>query len=110
MLNAKKYYEAYNDRYRQVHEAGLQWFTQSPTPIVAEVMERFRISSSARVLKIGCGGAGFSADDVRGSPAWIKTKRPAVSRSFFCAEQKRLLRHILLWQWKFEAKWRQYES
>lgn len=55
MLNSKKYYEAYDDRYRQVHEADLQWFAQSPSPIVAGVMERLRVPASARILEIGCG-------------------------------------------------------
>lgn len=51
----RKYYEAYDDRYRQVHEANLQWFSGKPSGIVAQVIERFNIQSDARILEIGCG-------------------------------------------------------
>ena len=51
----KKYYEAYDDRYRQVHRENLQWFADDPSPIVNEVMERFSISKGAKILEIGCG-------------------------------------------------------
>ena len=51
----KKYYEAYDDRYRQVHRENLQWFADDPSPIVSEVMERFSISKGAKILEVGCG-------------------------------------------------------
>lgn len=51
----RPYYEAYDDRYRQVHGQGLQWFSDAPTPIVADVMERFGIHRSHRILELGCG-------------------------------------------------------
>lgn len=51
----KKYYEAYDDRYRQVHRENLQWFADDPSPIVSEVMERFLISKGAKILEVGCG-------------------------------------------------------
>ena len=35
----KKYYEAYDQRYQQVHQRGLAWFTGKSTPIVAQVLE-----------------------------------------------------------------------
>ena len=56
----RKYYEAYDDRYRQVHGENLQWFDDSPSPIVGEVLERYAIKGS--ILEIGCGegrDAGF---------------------------------------------------
>ena len=49
----RKYYEAYDDRYRQVHGENLQWFADSPSPIVGEVIER--LSIDGRMLEIGCG-------------------------------------------------------
>ena len=49
----RKYYEAYDDRYRQVHGLNLQWFDDGPSPIVAGVMERFGIRG--RILESGCG-------------------------------------------------------
>ena len=51
----KKYYEAYDDRYRQVHKQELQWFSESPSDIVLETMQAYAISPKNRILEIGCG-------------------------------------------------------
>ena len=51
----RKYYEAYDDRYRQVHRGNLQWFADDPSPIVGEIMDRFAIPKDAQILEIGCG-------------------------------------------------------
>lgn len=51
----KKYYEAYDLRYRQVHEKGLEWFCGAPTPIVAETLDKAGIRPDAPMLEIGCG-------------------------------------------------------
>ena len=51
----KKYYEAYDLRYRQVHAQGLHWFDDAPTPIVAEIMEKYGVGPERRMLEIGCG-------------------------------------------------------
>ncbi|MGM9619385.1 MAG: class I SAM-dependent methyltransferase [Oscillospiraceae bacterium] len=51
----RKYYEAYDDRYRQVHEENLQWFHKNPSAIVAETMSAFSVSSRDKILEIGCG-------------------------------------------------------
>lgn len=51
----RKYYEAYDDRYRQIHGAGLQWFYDDPTPIVMETVEAFGITKGQKVLELGCG-------------------------------------------------------
>ena len=53
-MNAK-YYEAYNERYKTVHALGAQWASGTPTPIVSEVMERYGIGPSQKILEIGCG-------------------------------------------------------
>ena len=50
----KRYYEAYDLRYRQVHEQGLVWFGEGPTAIVKDMLER-RCPKDAPVLEIGCG-------------------------------------------------------
>ena len=55
MDNFRKYYEAYDDRYRQIHREELRWFTQLPSPIVWEIISEFGISPSDRLLEIGCG-------------------------------------------------------
>ena len=54
-MTNRKYYNAYDDRYRQVHEQGLQWFSGAASPIVAETMEAFGITRQHRLLEIGCG-------------------------------------------------------
>lgn len=51
----RKYYEAYDDRYRQVHERDLQWFDEKPSPIVAQTVSEFSISHQSKILEIGCG-------------------------------------------------------
>ena len=51
----RKYYEAYDDRYRQVHREGLQWFDDAPTAIVMETIQNFGISRAHKILEIGCG-------------------------------------------------------
>lgn len=52
---SRKYYEAYDDRYRQVHAAGLQWSSDEPTPIVAETLQKYEISPHGKLLELGCG-------------------------------------------------------
>ena len=51
----KKYYEAYDDRYRQVHRENLHWFDENPSAIVLETMEKFSVTNQKRILEIGCG-------------------------------------------------------
>ena len=51
----RKYYEAYDDRYRQMHEQNLQWFCDEPSQIVEETIKEFRIRPQNRILELGCG-------------------------------------------------------
>ena len=51
----RKYYEAYDDRYRQVHAHDLCWAAREPSPIVMEVIRKLEISPQAQILEIGCG-------------------------------------------------------
>lgn len=51
----RKYYNAYDDRYRQIHEQNLQWFATSSSPIVDEIIREFSISQRHKILEIGCG-------------------------------------------------------
>lgn len=51
----RKYYEAYEDRYRQVHEKALQWASDTPSAIVLEAMEKYCIGKEASILELGCG-------------------------------------------------------
>lgn len=94
----RKYYEAYEDRYRQIHEQDLQWFSDSPSPIVAETIRAFGISPRAKLLEIGCGegrdasfllaqGFDLLATDI--SPeaiAYCRRKFPAYAAHFQVAD------------------------
>lgn len=51
----KKYYEAYEERYKTIHEKGYSWAGDSATPIVLDVMRRYGVSKEAMILEIGCG-------------------------------------------------------
>lgn len=51
----RKYYEAYDDRYRQVHGENLRWFMEAPSAIVAQTLSEFGVEKSAKLLEIGCG-------------------------------------------------------
>lgn len=51
----RKYYEAYDDRYRQIHSQNLQWFYDDPTPIVLQTVEKFEINRTQKILELGCG-------------------------------------------------------
>ena len=51
----RKYYEAYDERYRQIHSQNLQWFYDDPTPIVMETIKKFEISHDHKILELGCG-------------------------------------------------------
>ena len=51
----RNYYEAYDQRYQQVHARGLEWFGGHHTPIVAQMLEKYGDGVSTPVLEIGCG-------------------------------------------------------
>lgn len=48
----KPYYEAYDDRYKTIHQLGLSWSSDIATPIVLQVADRYRPS---QIFEIGCG-------------------------------------------------------
>lgn len=61
-METREYYRAYDDRYRQVHQQNLRWFTEAPSPIVGETIAQFGIRPDQPILEIGCGegrDAGF---------------------------------------------------
>ena len=51
----KKYYQAYDERYKTVHEKGLSWSSDSCTPIVMETIHKYNITPNDQLLEIGCG-------------------------------------------------------
>ncbi|MCI5485978.1 MAG: class I SAM-dependent methyltransferase [Clostridiales bacterium] len=54
-MEARPYYEAYDDRYRQVHQQNLEWFSRNPSPIVGQVLEEFHLGPDSSILELGCG-------------------------------------------------------
>ena len=50
-----KYYEAYEQRYRQVHEKSLSWASEKNSPIVLETMKKYGVANDAKILDVGCG-------------------------------------------------------
>lgn len=91
---SRKYYEAYDDRYRQAHSRKLQWFHTEPSPIVAEVMNAFGVQKGHKLLEIGCGEgrdaiplmkAGYdlvSTDISQEAIRFCKKKAPEFAQSF----------------------------
>lgn len=53
--DGRKYYEAYEERYKTAHACGVRWASDVSTPIVMEVIEKYRVKRSDRLLEIGCG-------------------------------------------------------
>lgn len=51
----KKYYEAYDHRYKRVHEQGLLWFKSEPTPELINWLEYYEVPLDENVLEVGCG-------------------------------------------------------
>jgi SAM-dependent methyltransferase len=90
----RKYYEAYEDRYQQIHSIGLQWFYDDPSPIVMEIIQKLGIQKDHLILELGCGEGrdahpllqnGYSLLATDSSPAAIdfnKKKRPEYANHF----------------------------
>lgn len=51
----KKYYEAYDERYRIVHARGVSWTSDTPSPIVLQTIRKYGFGRNAKMLEIGCG-------------------------------------------------------
>ena len=50
-----KYYEAYDERYKIIHQKGYSWSSDSSTPIVTDTISKYSISKESAILEIGCG-------------------------------------------------------
>ena len=51
----RKYYEAYEDRYKTAHEKGVSWEQMKNTPIVMDIISRYHLHPEHSLLEIGCG-------------------------------------------------------
>lgn len=54
-MDGRKYYAAYDERYKTAHARGVSWSSDINTPIVMEVIEKYHITHDHRLLEIGCG-------------------------------------------------------
>ena len=54
-MSDRKYYEAYDDRYRQVHKRKLRWASSAPSAIVGQMLTKYGLSTDAQILELGCG-------------------------------------------------------
>lgn len=55
MDNDRKYYAAYEERYRTAHENGVSWSSDCSTPVVMEIIRKYKIGAQHCLLEIGCG-------------------------------------------------------
>lgn len=55
MEKARRYYEAYDDRYKQVHKESLTWFSDSNSKIVIDTINHYFNNRKINILEIGCG-------------------------------------------------------
>lgn len=51
----RKYYEAYEERYKTAHALGVSWESLVHTPIVMETLNKYHLTPAHRLLEIGCG-------------------------------------------------------
>ncbi len=51
----RKYYMAYEERYKTAHEKGVSWSSGKNSPIVMEIIEKYNITPEQILLEIGCG-------------------------------------------------------
>lgn len=51
----RKYYAAYDERYKTAHAHGVSWSSDISTPIVMDVIEKYNINHNHQLLEIGCG-------------------------------------------------------
>ncbi|MBU5426289.1 class I SAM-dependent methyltransferase [Tissierella pigra] len=51
----KKYYQAYEQRYKKIHEEGLLWFSKEPTMELINWIQHYNIPINDDICEIGCG-------------------------------------------------------
>lgn len=51
----RKYYAAYEERYKAAHEQGVSWASNKNSPIVLEVIKKYNILTEHNLLEVGCG-------------------------------------------------------
>lgn len=54
-MEPRKYYEAYEERYKAAHAQGVRWFGSVCSPIVGQILEKYHILPGMKLLELGCG-------------------------------------------------------
>ena len=92
--NCPKYYEAYEERYKTAHAKDVTWMSGQKTPVVEEILQKYRVQKNGDLLEIGCGegrdagplleeGYNLLAADISGEAiAWCRKVMPAWSDHF----------------------------
>lgn len=90
----RKYYTAYDERYKTAHARGVSWLSGVSTPIVMEVIGKYKIGHGHKLLEIGCGegrdsrpvleqGYDLTATDVSGEAiAYCRKRMPQYESRF----------------------------
>ena len=55
MSDSRKYYAAYDERYKTAHKKGVSWASDKSTPIVMNVIRQYHVQPESELLEIGCG-------------------------------------------------------
>ncbi len=94
----RKYYEAYEERYKQIHGLGYAWAGNERTGLIEELFVRFGVSKNQKLLEIGCGegrdafylldqGYDLLATDVSSEAiSYCKKMRPDLAEHFFALD------------------------
>ena len=92
--NNKKYYFAYEERYKTAHENGVSWSSDKSSPIVMDVIQKYKVQAEQNLLEIGCGegrdsrtvlenGYNLIATDIsKEAIAYCKKVMPDFTKSF----------------------------
>ena len=51
----RKYYEAYDERYKQIHSMNLEWEANVHSPIIDEIIAKIKLNHQSKLLELGCG-------------------------------------------------------
>jgi len=51
----RKYYEAYDERYKQIHSMNLEWEANVHSPIIDEIIVKLKLNHQSKILELGCG-------------------------------------------------------
>ena len=55
MSEQRKYYEAYDERYKQIHSMNLEWEASVHSPIMDEILAKLEVNQKSKILELGCG-------------------------------------------------------